>query len=70
MNLLPYNPFNKTYKYTYFLNQAYHIKNKTEAAPCIDSNITYTKSYSKRRYSKKNNRSSMKKHSVLSIDNV
>ena len=40
-NLANYSPYNKTYKFIMFQNQAYHEKNKKNAMPCIRSNLRY-----------------------------
>ena len=43
-NLANYSPYNKTYKFILFQNQAYHEKNKRTAKPCIRSNLRYSSS--------------------------
>ena len=42
-NLANYSPYNKTYKFLLFQNQAYHERNKKEAKPCIRSNLRYAR---------------------------
>lgn len=38
-----YSPYNKTYKFILYQNQAYHEKNKRNAKPCVKTNIRYRK---------------------------
>ena len=40
-NLANYSPYNKTYKFLLFQNQAYHERNKSQAKPCIRTNLRY-----------------------------
>ena len=40
-NLANYSPYNKTYKFLMFQNQAYHTKNKNNAKPCVKTNLRY-----------------------------
>lgn len=42
-NLAHYSPYNKTYKFLLFQNQAYHEKNKHNAKPCVRTNLRYSK---------------------------
>ena len=42
-NLANYSPYNKTYKFMLFQNQAYHEKNKRQAKPCVRTNLRYTR---------------------------
>lgn len=42
-NLANYSPYNKTYKYLMFQNQAYHERNKINAKPCVRTNVRYGK---------------------------
>ena len=42
-NLANYSPYNKTYKFLMFQNQAYHEKNKQHSKPCVKTNIRYPK---------------------------
>ena len=41
MNFANYSPYNKSYRFICFQNQAYHEKNKKNASPCVKSNIRY-----------------------------
>ena len=38
-----YSPYNKTYKFLLFQNQAYHERNKINAKPCVRTNLRYFK---------------------------
>ena len=38
-NLGNYSPYNKTYKFILFQNQAYHERNKCNASPMVRSNL-------------------------------
>lgn len=40
-NLANYSPYNKTYKFLLFQNQAYHERNKRTAKPCVRTNLRY-----------------------------
>ena len=42
-NLANYSPYNKTFKFVLFQNQAYHEKNKRLAKPCVRTNIRYAR---------------------------
>ena len=42
-NLANYSPYNKTYKFLMFQNQAYHQKNKANVKPCVHTNVRYPK---------------------------
>lgn len=42
-NLANYSPYNKTFKFLLFQNQAYHEKNKREAKPHVRTNLRYQK---------------------------
>ncbi len=39
-----YSPYNKTYRYILFQNQAYHIKNKRNASPEVRTNLRHSMS--------------------------
>ena len=41
-NLGNYSPYNKTYKFILFQNQAYHERNKRNASPMIRSNLRHS----------------------------
>lgn len=41
-NLGNYSPYNKTYKFILFQNQAYHERNKRNANPCIRTNLQHS----------------------------
>lgn len=43
-NLANYSPYNKTFKFLMFQNQAYHEKNKRTVKPCVRTNLRYAKS--------------------------
>lgn len=49
-NLANYSPYNKTYKFLLFQNQAYHEKNKINAKPCVRTNLRYEKGLSRSYY--------------------
>lgn len=38
-----YSPYNKTFKFLMFQNQAYHERNKINAKPCVRTNLRYLK---------------------------
>ena len=42
-NLANYSPYNKTYKFLLFQNQAYHERNKKTAKPCVKTNLRYVR---------------------------
>ena len=42
-NLANYSPYNKTYKFLLFQNQAYHERNKQTAKPCVKTNLRYVR---------------------------
>ena len=37
-----YSPYNKTYKFILFQNQAYHERNKRNISPCVRSNLRHS----------------------------
>lgn len=39
-----YSPYNKTYRYILYQNQAYHMKNKRNASPEVRTNIRHSMS--------------------------
>lgn len=41
-NLANYSPYNKTYKFILFQNQAYHHKNKIHASPLVRTNLRHS----------------------------
>lgn len=45
-NLANYSPYNKTFKFLMFQNQAYHERNKRNVKPCVRTNLRYAKSLS------------------------
>lgn len=52
MRMVPYSPFNKTYKYICLQNQLAHNKNKKEQKGLVDSNINVEKNLSHSRMHK------------------
>ena len=45
-NLANYSPYNKTYKFILFQNQAYHEKAKRDMIPVVRTNLKYKRSAS------------------------
>ena len=41
-NLANYSPYNKTYKFILFQNQAYHERNKRNISPCVRTNLKHS----------------------------
>lgn len=41
-----YSPYNKTYKFILFQNQAYHQRNKRNISPCVRTNLRHSLSRS------------------------
>jgi len=37
-----YSPYNKTYKFILFQNQAYHERNKRNVSPCVRTNLRHS----------------------------
>ena len=43
-NLANYSPYNKTYKFLLYQNQAYHERNKRNASPLVKTNLRHSMS--------------------------
>lgn len=41
-NLANYSPYNKTYRFILFQNQAYHERNKRNISPCVRTNMRHS----------------------------
>ena len=65
-NLANYSPYNKTYKFILFQNQAYHERNKRNISPCVRTNMRHSLS----RQSPNRNPEGLEIPSILSMSQL